>query len=354
MSEYSMYVLLAQLLVITPVCHYLLNHPRLNRHSRSRGLLYATLFLFATAVLITLLTLQTSAPSYYAVLNTPTSASSADVRRAYKAAAVRLHPDKNPTSPHAAADFALLARAYEVLEKPELRTLYDRYGPTASDYATSHPSPAPYAQQAVLDAALWYVSWLGLTYILCLSRDATLGRNGAWVLLFLTGVAEYQMLYAAFNPLATLLPFTPIHVKIHFLRSLYPSLMNAARLLSQFLFVDHDALHLQLMQQILTSNVLILATVRQVQASVERRGGTGGGEVGGGEGREEVDDGTGTGALPNALRLRNEESRVARLQQQLNQTKQKGQGGLPSWLIPIGLFIAFNYFGRGSPESARA
>ena len=348
----SEYVLLAQLFVLTPVCHFLLNHPRLNRQSRTRGLLYAALFLLASAVLITLLTLQTCAPSYYSVLSVPTTASAADIRRAYKAAAVRLHPDKNPSSPTAAAEFALLARAYEVLEKPELRSLYDKYGAAASDYALSHPSPGPFVQQAVLDTGLWYVMWLGLTYILCLSRDSVLGRNGAWVLLFLTGAGEYQLLYSAWSPLSALLPFTPAHVKVHFLRSLYPSLMNAARLLSQFVFVDHDAIHRRLMQDILTSNILILNTTRQLQAALERGGTPGALLVG--EGKEEVDDGSGTGALATNLRLRNEESRMMRMQQQLADSRQKGQGGLPTWLIPVGLFLAFNYFGRGSTDTARA
>ena len=340
----SEYIVLAQFFVITPICGFLLHNPRVNGGNPQRGLLYAILFLLATAVAITLLTLQSSPPSYYAVLSVPTTSTTADIRRAYKAAAVRAHPDKNPT-PTAAAEFTLLSRAYEVLEKPELRQLYDRFGAQAAEYATTHPSSAAFVSQAMMDAGLFYVMWLGLTYILCFGRDATLGRNVAWVLLFLTGVAEYELLYSQhFNPLTWALPYTPVHAKVQFLHALYPSLMHAARLLSQFVFVDHDAIHRQLMQQILLTNAAVLTTLRQLQATVER------GQGPAGEGREEVDDGTGTGALPAGVRLRHEESRMQRAQAQLDSTRVKGSGGLPSWLIPIALMIAFSYFGKGSHE----
>ena len=158
------YIALAQFFVIAPVCQFLLQSPRINQNSRQRGLIYAILFLLVTALLLTYLTLSSSPPSYYSLLSTPTTSSLADLKRAYKTAAIRLHPDKNPDA-SAAADFALLTRAYETLEKPESRTLYDRYGPRASDSA-SMPATAQFVQQSMMDAGLWYVTWIGLTYIL--------------------------------------------------------------------------------------------------------------------------------------------------------------------------------------------
>ena len=329
--------ILFQLFFITPVCHFLLNNPRANQGNKRRGLVYAILFLLAAALTTAYLSTAASPPSYYSLLGVPTSASTADIRRAYKAAAIRLHPDKNP-SVHAAHEFARLQAAYEVLERADTRGVYDRYGEEAVARSAREPSTAAFGSQRTMDTLLFYVVWLALTYILCLSRDAVLGRNAAWVLLFCTAAAEYQMLYGDFNPLAALLPHTPLFDKVAFLHHLYPALMNACRLLSQFLYVDYDALERAFMRDILLSNVQILRTVQQIQLSIERGRARG----------EETDDGTGTGALPVDEQLRVQQGRLERQQQMLADTKVKGSGGLPSWVVPLGMFVLFNYFGRGS------
>ena len=340
MSDYG---ILLQLFFITPVCHFLLNNPRANQNNKQRGLIYAILFLLVAALLTAYLSTSASPPSYYQLLNVPTTASTTDIRRAYKAAAIRLHPDKNP-SVSAATEFARLQAAYEILEKPDTRAVYDRWGEEAAVRSVREPSTAAFNSQRTMDTLLFYVIWLALTYILCLSRDALLGRNAAWVLLFCTGVVEYQMLYGSFNPLSALLPYTPLFDKVSFLHHLYPALMNACRLLSQFLFVDYDALERAFMRDILLSNMQILRTVQQIQLSIER------GKVRPGE---EQDDGTGTGALPLDEQMRVQQGRLERQQQMLAETKVKSSGGLPSWAVPIGLFILFNYFGRGSSSNAQ-
>ena len=335
MSDYG---ILLQLFFITPVCHFLLNNPRANQGNKQRGLIYAIAFLLAAALLTAYFSTTASSPSYYSLLNVPTTASTADIRRAYKAAAIRLHPDKNP-SVLAASEFARLQAAYEILEKADTRAVYDRWGEEAAVRSVREPSTTAFSSQRTMDTLLFYVVWLALTYILCLSRDAVLGRNAAWVLLFCTGVAEYQMLYGAFNPLSSLLPFTPLFDKVAFLHHLYPALMNACRLLSQFLYVDYDALERAFMRDILLSNIQILRTVQQIQLTIEKGRARPG---------EEKDDGTGTGALPVDEQLRVQQARLERQQAMLADTKVKSSGGLPSWAIPVGLFILFNVLGRGS------
>ena len=62
---------------------------------------------------------------YYAILGIPRSASVEDIRRAYREAALRLHPDKNPGE-EAAELFLQVNRAYEVLSDGEQRSAYDQ------------------------------------------------------------------------------------------------------------------------------------------------------------------------------------------------------------------------------------
>jgi Ca-activated chloride channel family protein len=62
---------------------------------------------------------------YYAILGIPRSASVEDIRRSYREAALRLHPDKNPGE-EAAELFLQVNKAYEALSDAEQRSAYDQ------------------------------------------------------------------------------------------------------------------------------------------------------------------------------------------------------------------------------------
>jgi Ca-activated chloride channel family protein len=67
-----------------------------------------------------------SAPQdYYAVLGVPRNATTEQMRRAYREAALRLHPDKN-VRPGDTELFLEIGRAYEVLSDPASRKAYDQ------------------------------------------------------------------------------------------------------------------------------------------------------------------------------------------------------------------------------------
>ncbi|MCP3982413.1 MAG: molecular chaperone DnaJ [bacterium] len=65
---------------------------------------------------------------YYEILGVERDADVATIKRAYRKAAVRFHPDKNPDDPEAEHNFKLAAEAYAVLSDAEKRAVYDRYG----------------------------------------------------------------------------------------------------------------------------------------------------------------------------------------------------------------------------------
>ena len=67
---------------------------------------------------------------YYKVLGVSKSASSADIKRAYRKLSLKYHPDKNP-SPDAAAKFAEIAAAYDVLSDADKREAYNKGGEEA-------------------------------------------------------------------------------------------------------------------------------------------------------------------------------------------------------------------------------
>lgn len=73
----------------------------------------------------------------YEVLGVDRSASAEDIKKAYRTAAMKNHPDRNPGDHKAEERFKKVARAYEVLSDPSRRDAYDRYG-TTEDPGASH------------------------------------------------------------------------------------------------------------------------------------------------------------------------------------------------------------------------
>ncbi len=65
---------------------------------------------------------------YYEVLGIERTASGKEIATAYRKLAVRYHPDKNPGDEEAIARFKECSEAFEVLNDPEKRSRYDRYG----------------------------------------------------------------------------------------------------------------------------------------------------------------------------------------------------------------------------------
>jgi molecular chaperone DnaJ len=65
---------------------------------------------------------------YYEILGVGRDADIAAIKKAYRQAAVKFHPDKNPGDGKAEENFKEAAEAYAVLSDPEKRNLYDRYG----------------------------------------------------------------------------------------------------------------------------------------------------------------------------------------------------------------------------------
>lgn len=64
----------------------------------------------------------------YDALSVSPTAQQDDIKKAYRKAALKYHPDKNKDKPDAAEKFKEVSQAYEILSDPEKRSLYDQYG----------------------------------------------------------------------------------------------------------------------------------------------------------------------------------------------------------------------------------
>jgi molecular chaperone DnaJ len=65
---------------------------------------------------------------YYSVLGVDRNADAEALKKAYRAMALKYHPDRNQGDSEAEARFKEAAEAYSVLSDPEKRRLYDQYG----------------------------------------------------------------------------------------------------------------------------------------------------------------------------------------------------------------------------------
>ena len=76
---------------------------------------------------------------YYDVLGVERNADADTIKKAYRKAAIKYHPDKNPGDKDAEEKFKEAAEAYDVLSSDDKRARYDRFGHAGMNGAASGP-----------------------------------------------------------------------------------------------------------------------------------------------------------------------------------------------------------------------
>lgn len=72
-----------------------------------------------------------STQDYYALLGVEKTATSDEIKKAYRKLALKYHPDRNPGDKSAEEKFKKINEAYDVLKDEQKRAAYDRYGNSA-------------------------------------------------------------------------------------------------------------------------------------------------------------------------------------------------------------------------------
>lgn len=111
--------------------------------------------------------------TYYDLLGIKVDATSLEIKKAYRKAAIKLHPDKNPDDPNAAARFQEVGEAYQVLSDDTLRLKYDKFGKQESIPTEGFEDPAEFFSMIFGGEA--FKDWIGeLSLIQELTKSAEL------------------------------------------------------------------------------------------------------------------------------------------------------------------------------------
>jgi len=79
---------------------------------------------------------------YYSILGISENATQAEIKKAYRKGALTWHPDKNQHRIEEANEkFKLIAEAYEILNDPEKRKIYDLYGDEGIEQSQCNAPP---------------------------------------------------------------------------------------------------------------------------------------------------------------------------------------------------------------------
>lgn len=83
---------------------------------------------------------------FYDVLGVGKNATAEEMKKAYRAKAKELHPDRNPGDKEAEAKFKELNEAYDVLKDEQSRAAYDQFGHAAFDGSAGARGPGGFGQ----------------------------------------------------------------------------------------------------------------------------------------------------------------------------------------------------------------
>ena len=207
------------------------------------------------------------APSYFDMMGVLPTASSKEISKGYKTAAVRLHPDKvrQTTGDDEDADeaFVELKAAYDILMDTNLRDVYSKFGLPGIEHKND-------TSELMGSLGFFYVVWLAAAYLL--TRRKAVGASQTWTFtgLLALGIFEYQACIMAQDFLQDLLPQLAMFEKIDLLHRLYPPYLLGARMVAWMIYEDVETYNAIVLQRLHAKTDMLLGMIRQLHIEMGR------------------------------------------------------------------------------------
>lgn len=253
--------MLVHLFVILPAVDKIL---KLENYSKATRIAMVCVFLSAIAAGSAYYEHMNEPPNLYRIVDAKRGTTASEMKKQYRAMAVKLHPDKVPDAQKAEAEkeFLRLKDAFEVLSNDRLRELYDRFGHTVLRKNSGDSSSAEFS--GLIDLAVFYILWFLLVFFIVSGKSSLAGRTWSYAGLAALFLLDAQTKYADLDFLSTLFPYNTPYEKIAFLRACFPSFMSGCRVISQATFVDYEAADRAALAQTLENTRAILSHVMQI------------------------------------------------------------------------------------------
>lgn len=206
--------------------------------------------------------------NHYRALEVPRHSNTLDIRRAYKEASKKYHPDKNPD---AVDRFQGIKTAYDVLMDENERIVYNKFGGESGDF-----DPRKDEMKLISDIGVVYVFWLLMSYIMTLPMAARASRT--WITIVCIVMIAIEVTLGLTE---TDLPAWPIFNKynteyelLYLMHSFFPVVIAGLRCLSEFLYVDVDATSILVLKDIANQQTILKELLQEVRCSIQVSPGT--------------------------------------------------------------------------------
>ena len=207
------------------------------------------------------------APSYYDKLEVMPTANHAEIKKGYRAAAQKVHPDKLQAAGEdedGDEAFVELKKAYDVLTDSALRDLYQKFGPDGLEYQTD-------TSKLMAGLGFFYVVWITVAYLL--TRRKSVGAAQTWTFtgLLALGIFEYQASIVGVDFAEEFLPQLALFERIELLHRLYPVYLLGARIVAWMNYEDLETLNAFRLQHLHARTDKLLVALSELKNGLSGR-----------------------------------------------------------------------------------
>mmetsp|Transcript_4832 Transcript_4832/g.5635 ORF Transcript_4832/g.5635 Transcript_4832/m.5635 type:complete len:345 (-) Transcript_4832:1212-2246(-) len=278
----------------------------------------------------------------FRIIGVSRAATDSEIRKAYKIAALELHPDRNIDDPNAEEKFLEFKEAYDKLLNAEFRDAYDRWGDSGTEWQEKNQDMSFLGGVQVL---ISYVIFAAVTFIITLTSSDTNARVICLSGLMLLAGIEGQLRFQGTDFTMPFFNWLALHQMIQLMHRSYYTFVTGTIAFQNLTYFDPNSVTMEILKKLILQNNEIQQRLLELDQELRITGKQGGfskkvagvNALGSSTANIEVN------GAPNAMDGKNM-PRNLQARKRLNQgPPPRGRSKIPSWAIMVGIYIFFNY-----------